>query len=360
MKSKINYILNDEKVFVGLEDSKRTWKICVRSGGHIVSEKSIPSDFNNLLRFLQNSFPECIITLIYEAGFHGFTLHDQLLDEDIKSVVIPPHLVTEEKSNKVKTDKRDARRLAKILETHDYKHGCNVPDKELREDRQISRTIFQIQRKITSTKNQIRRFLEFHGFDNSFPAGAWRETDYKHLADLVSQDKLQMSRSLKLSIEALLSTLNFLQDQKGKLKKELIGLAKKERYITDVEILMSVPGIGEFTAIRLLLEWGDITRFSSGKEFSSFTGMTPTEYSTGDTIRKGHITGQGSKLARSALVEAAWVAIRFDPVLNKKYLDIKKRTRESNIAIVAVARKIAVRIRAILLRQEKYEISVIK
>ena len=123
---------------------------------------------------------------------------------------------------------------------------------------------------------------------------------------------------------------------------------------------MSVPGIGEFTAIRLLLEWGDITRFSSGKKFSSFTGMTPTEYSTGGTQKKGHITGQGSKLARSALVEAAWVAIRFDPVLNKKYLDIKRRTRESNIAIVAVARKIAVRIRAILLRHEKYEISLIK
>jgi transposase len=360
MKTKMNYILTDEKIFVGLEDSKRTWKICVRSGGHIVSEKSMPSSCNNLLRFLEHYFPNCSTTLIYEAGFHGFTLHDQLLDEDIKSVVIPPHLVTEEKSNKVKTDKRDAKRLAKILETHDYKNGCHVPDKELREDRQISRTVFQVQRKITSTKNQIRRFLEFHGLDENFPAGPWRDTNYKHLSNLITAGELKMSHSLQLSIEVLLSTLSFLQNHKKSLKKELTSLANKERYKSDVEILMSVPGIGEFTAIRLLLEWGDITRFSSGKKFSSFTGMTPTEYSTGGTQKKGHITGQGSKLARSALVEAAWVAIRFDPVLNKKYLDIKRRTRESNIAIVAVARKIAVRIRAILLRHEKYEISLIK
>lgn len=360
MKTKMRYTLKGERIFVGLEDSKRTWKICVRSAGHIVSEKSIPSDFNNLLRFLQNSFPECSILLVYEAGFHGFTLHDQLSEENIKCVVIPPHLVTEEKCNRVKTDKRDARRLAKILENHDYKSGCNVPDKELREDRQVSRTIFQIQRKITSTKNQIRRFLEFHGLDNQFPAGSWSDKNYKHLAKLVSEGELELSQSLKISINALISTLVFLQMQIKDLKKELMQLAKKERYLSDVKILISIPGIAEFTAIRLLLEWGDITRFSSGKEFSSFTGMTPQEYSTGDTQHKGHITGQGSKLARAALVEAAWVAIRYDPVLNKKYIDIRHRTREKNIAIVAVARKIAVRIRAILISHELYQIGVVK
>ena len=70
----------------------------------------------------------------------------------------------QEKVNKVKTDKIDARRLAKNLENGDYV-TCHVPDRERREDRQISRTLNQIQCKIVSTKNQIRRFLDFHGLN---------------------------------------------------------------------------------------------------------------------------------------------------------------------------------------------------
>lgn len=360
MSTKMNYTLKGEEIYIGLEDSKRTWKICVRSSGHIVSEKSLPSDFTNLLSYLRKAFPECRINLLYEAGFHGFTLHDQLAEEGIHCVVMPPHLVTEAKSNLTKTDKRDARRLSKILEVHDYKHSCYVPDKEQREDRQISRTTFQIQRKITSTKNQIRRFLEFHGLDDNYPDGPWSDSYYRQLGDNLTNKKMKISQSLTISLEVLLSTLQFLQMKIKELKKELKLLIKKERYNSSVKILMSAPGIGEFTAIRLLLEWGDITRFSNGKEFSSFTGMTPREYSTGDTIRKGHITGQGSNLARSWLVESAWIAIRKDPVLNKKFLDIYRRTRSKKIAIVAVARKIAVRLRAIIVQNSPYEIGVIK
>jgi len=129
---------------------------------------------------------------MYEAGFSGFWLHDYLERDGINCVVIPPAKVTVEKVNKVKTDKRDARRLAKNLENEDYE-GCVVPDKELREDRQISRTLLQMEKDIKATKNRIRKFLDFHGLNDGLPSGRWRTSDY------LSLNSLELCKSLKFS-----------------------------------------------------------------------------------------------------------------------------------------------------------------
>lgn len=131
MKQTINYRVKGEAVFIGLEDSKKSWKLCARSGNHTVHHASIPASFENLREYIRHSYPECTVRVMYEAGFHGFTLHDQLEKEGIDCEVLPPHLLVEQKSNKVKTDKRDAERLARTLETHDYQDSCFVPDSAL-------------------------------------------------------------------------------------------------------------------------------------------------------------------------------------------------------------------------------------
>ena len=97
--------------------------------------------------------------MIYEAGFRGFELYDQLEAAGWDCIVTPPHTVTEEKCQRKKNDRTDCRRLAKNLENGDY-HSCFVPDKELREDRQISRTYEQVQADIRRVFNRIRRTLE--------------------------------------------------------------------------------------------------------------------------------------------------------------------------------------------------------
>lgn len=128
----------------------------------------MPTEYDNLRTFFERKFPECRIQVIYEAGFQGFWLHDLLEHDGIDCIVTPACKVTQEKVNRVKTDKIDARRLAKVLETGDYT-SCWVPDRELREDRQISRTLTQMQRNIVATKNRMRRFLEFHGLNGDLP-----------------------------------------------------------------------------------------------------------------------------------------------------------------------------------------------
>ncbi len=348
----VKTIVKSKKIFIGLEDSKKTWKVCVRSDMMVVHEVSMPAKYDVLKSFLANRFPDCEITVIYEAGFKGFTLHDKLVADGYACVVIPPHKVTEAKVNRVKCDKVDARRLAFVLETDDFV-GCHIPDAELRQDRQVSRTLIQVQKDINRCKNRIRKFLDFHGFDEMLPAGTWYDSDYDALYEL------EMNETLRYCMNIYLQQLKELRAVKKNLRAALRSIAKKERYKRTFKLFESAPGVGWFTAIRLVLEWGeDLSRFSSGKEFASFTGLTPSEYSTGDTIHRGRITGQSNPTVRAWLIECAWTAYKRDPALLRKYLAVLRQTGSKKKAIVAVARKLAVRLRILALTQRPYQLAI--
>ncbi len=352
-----NCILRDERVFVGLEDSKRTWKLCVRSGGIIVHEASMPARYEVLRSYFNNKFPACQVQVMYEAGFAGFGLHDQLAADGWECVVTPPHTVTEEKCQRQKNDRTDCRRLAKNLENGDYRR-CFVPDKQLREDRQISRVTGQVQADIVRVCNRIRRMLEFHGLDQGLPAGRWSGAAYarlqRHLAEI------EISDSLRFSFEIVFRELESLRQLKKELLLQLRKLAQSNRYRESVRLLMSAPGIGMLTAIRLALEWGDVRRFGRKGDFASFLGLVPSDHSTGEQERRGHITKQGNRWVRRWLVEGSWVAVRYDPVLLEKYRRVLRNCGSQKKAIVAVARKLALRLRRVLLSGEPYTVGVVE
>jgi transposase len=349
-----DFVVKGKEVFVGLEDSKKTWKLAVRCEKMLVHQASMEAQYGVLKRYLDHKFPQCIIHLIYEAGFKGFNLYDCLTEEGIDCVVIPPHLVTEEKVNRVKTDKRDAKRLAFILEHHDFKEGCHVPDRERREDRQISRTLIAIQKDIVRTRNRIRKLLDFHGIDVPFP-DKWTRREFGKLKEL------SLPRALKTSLDVLLIQLEQLWDHQKSLRNALRELCRKERYTKAFRIAKSAPGIGWFTAIRLILELGeDVGHFTSGKKIAGFVGLGLTEHSTGETEQKGHITGMGSGFIRSALIENSWVAIRKDPVLLSKFMRVWRGTGSKKKAIVAVARMLIVRLRACLVSGTPYAGGVVQ
>ena len=349
-----DFVVKGKEVFVGLEDSKTTWKIAVRCERMLIHQVAMEARYPVLKRYLENKFPGCSIRLIYEAGFKGFNLYDQLTEDGINCVVVPPHLVTEPKVNKVKTDKRDARRLALVLENHDFKDACHVPDKERREDRQITRTLMAIQKDITRTRNRIHRLLEFHGIETPFTGeGRWGRKEFQTLKDL------PLREPLRISLDVLLTQLEQLWTHQKTLRIALRTLCRKERYRRAFEIARSLPGIGWFTGIRLVLELGeDLTRFASGKKIAGFVGLTPREYSTGETTWKGRITGMGSGFIRAVLVEDSWVAIRKDPVLLSKFTRVWKGTGSKKKAIVAVARMLIIRLRACITSGTPYAIGV--
>jgi transposase len=340
MRKMQEFIAKGKKIFVGLEDSKRTWKVCARCDKMPVDEASMPAKYEVLKAYLEHNFPECDIKVMYEAGLNGFWLHDMLEEDGIDCEVTPPNKLTCAKDDRVKTDKRDARRLAQNLENGDYV-SCKVPDRERREDRQILRTLNQVQKNIKSTKNRIRKLLDYHGLNDGLKIGAWYDKDYLELRNM------KLSKSLKISLDVLLNFLELQLKSEKELMSELHELCEKERYKKGVISKKSAPGFGWLTAIRLTLEWGDMSRFKTGKHIASFAGLTSSEYSSGDTIRRGRITAQSNNQVRSWLIESSWTAIRKDPILREKFLNVLKNTGSKKKAIVAVARKLAVRLWAL-------------
>jgi transposase len=148
-----------------------------------VHQASMPSDYEQLKGYLTNKFPGCDILVMYEAGFKGFDLHDRLVADGYRCVVTPPNKVTQAKDTRVKTDIRDARRLAKNLENGDYV-ACHVPDRERREDREVSRSYEQVKKDIARTKNRLRGLLKFHGIEGYRSKGAWSECEYLSVVNI--------------------------------------------------------------------------------------------------------------------------------------------------------------------------------
>lgn len=354
MRKVQEFILKRKTIFVGLEDSKKTWKICVRHDDMIVHETSLPADYSNLIGYFRNRFPECLIKVIYEAGFRGFGLHDRLVAAGISCVVTPPNKVTIEKDQRHKNDRIDSKRLAKILENGDYK-TCYVPDCERREDRQVSRTLIQIQKDMTATRNRIRKFLEYHGISENLKSGSWSRADYKRLRELTLSDPLQFSLDIQLT------HLEQLEQYRVLILRKLEEISEKERYNETFEIFKSAPGVGWLTAIRLVLEWGeDLSRFPNAKHFGSFVGLTCSEYSTGEQVRYGRITRQSAPFIRAWLIQCAWIAYRRDPVLLHKFQQVVKNNGNRKKAVVAVARKLAVRLYRCAMSKQQYCIGLIE
>ena len=112
-----DFVVRGKEVFVGIEDSKKTWKVAVRCEKMLIHQASMEAEYPVLKQYLKNRFPECTVHVMYEAGFQGFNLFDRLTGDGIDCVVVPPHLVTEPKVNRVKTDRETQNALPSFSKT---------------------------------------------------------------------------------------------------------------------------------------------------------------------------------------------------------------------------------------------------
>jgi len=139
------------------------------------------------------------------------------------------------------------------------------------------------------------------------------------------------------------------------MNKKVIELSRGEKYLDKVRLLRSVPGIGILIAMEILVELPEIERFKSGDELASYLGLTPSEFSTGQYVRQGRITRCGNKRVRTCAVEGSWVLITKDPLMRLKYNKLKAM-KGAKRAIIAIARRLMIRVRRILLSREPYRI----
>ena len=163
--------------------------------------------------------------------------------------------------------------------------------------------------------------------------------------------RLEIDPMLKQVIEMLAKEWIYLDDQIKYLNALLKEQALEQKEVHD--IVESVPGIGTLGARIILNELGDMKQFSNVRKLYSYTGLTPSEYSSGEKKRQGPITRQGKANIRKILVQAAWITIRYDKSLETKYTEISKRSGAKK-AIVAIVRILIGKIRACVRDEKTY------
>jgi transposase len=158
------------------------------------------------------------------------------------------------------------------------------------------------------------------------------------------------------SFNRLLEQYEFLSELVNKQTRILKELAKTHLYRKRVKILTSIPGVGVITAMEILLELQDVSRFRRADQLAAYVGLTPSQYTSGDKLRMGRITGIGKNSVRVVLVEASWWLIRKDKAMRIKYEKIKARAGAKR-AIVAIARNLLLRIRRMILDTQPYALA---
>ena len=338
-------LARNKSVSIGIDVHKASWFVTILVEGNVVFRGNIESFYGHLRRLFDRLI-DCTITVAYEAGCCGFDLYDRLENDDIRCLVVPPSLIEASPGQRVKSDKLDSLKLAKDLADGRLPSIFVLAPKR-RADRELIRTRRQVSNHISDLRRQIKSKLLFHGI--RVPGG--KNWSKKYIATL--RNLLYPFASLRDSILALLDLLAHLSAQLATLNAKVKELSKTEDYSRQTDLLRTIPGIGILTAMTVVTELGEMSRFKDSDHLASFLGLTPSESSSGPKVHRGHITRSGNARVRTALVESSWTLIRRDAGMRRKHKELAIRIG-SKRAIVAIARILSGRIRHMLLNNERY------
>jgi transposase len=239
------------------------------------------------------------LAVSYEAGPGGFALHRLLTSMGVACDVIAPSLIPVRTGDRVKTDKRDAKKLVTLFRAGLLRFVA-PPTVETEGLRDLLRCRDDLRCARTAARNRVlKQLLRHHRIYRD--GTAWTK---KHRAWVNSQ-RLDDPLS-HLALEQILAHLDGIERQLDLLDTELERIAGQDRWAHQAQTLCRFRGVSTLTALGLIAEIGDFARFSHPRELASWLGITPTEYSSGESQHRGHITLAGNKHARRLLVEAAW------------------------------------------------------
>lgn len=334
MKNKYTY--TGKTIFMGIDVHKKTYSISILCDGSLVKRDTIPAYPEKLLAYLRKFFAGSIIKSAYEAGFSGFKLHRILIENGIQNLVVNAASIEVGARDRVKTDKRDSLKIATQLSVGRLK-GVFVPSLEMEDHRELTRLRSTLVKDRNRIAVRLKQKANYHGLigpeDNQRVSKEW--------CNRLRQMKIMPG--LKYAIDEMIEQWDALHERIKKVDRKLEEQADNDEKLEVV--FRSVCGVGKTAARTLANELGDMSQFASERALFSYTGLTPAEYSSGEYVRKGHITRQGRPILRSILVQCSWTAIRYDEDLRgiferiSNYAGVKR-------AIVAVARRLIGRIRA--------------
>ena len=318
--------------FIGLDVHKETIACAVSLPGrdepHYRGEIAHePKVLKRWLERLNDEFGGALLLFCYEAGPCGYGLYRQLTEAGHECQVVAPSLIPKKPGERIKTDRRDALKLSRLLRGGDLT-AVWVPDSEQEAMRDLTRARDDMKSQERKARQQLNAFVLRHG--HHWPRGKtrWTKTHFNWLESIrFEQPWLQIV--LQEYVDAVKAATQRVDDLTDQLMQALPGWS----LAPVVEALVALRGIDKLAATVLLAELGDISRFDSPKQLMSYLGLVPSEHSSGRRRRQGAITLTGNGHARRMLVECAW-SYRFPA---RQTMHLKRKAKEAPEAAKAIA-----------------------
>jgi len=300
------------------------------------------------------------LTFCYEAGPTGYEVYRQIKSLGHECIVVAPSLIPKKPGDRVKTNRRDALSLAKLLRAGELT-AVWVPDRGHEAMRDLTRARETTMMDLRSKRQQISAFLLRQGLHYSEGKKTWTKT---HMNWLASQ-KLEYAEQ-RLVFEEMMLAMRQAQERLERLAQAIRVAVPDWSLAEVVTALMAMRGIDLISAATFLAEIGDPSRFQHPSELMGYLGLVPSENSTGDKIKRGPITKAGNRRARRMLVECAWsyqhpprvgqekqekvaaapravreIAWKAQCRLHGRYRALVRRGKLKTVAVTAVARELA-------------------
>lgn len=313
--------------YTGIDLHRKTsFFTTIDESGQIVKKANLANDENRIMGYLSGLDDET--KLVVESTANWYWLYDLLIDNDFDVVISNPVKTKAIASARIKNDKLDSHMLAQLLRA-DLVASVHASSRKTRQLKEILRHRSKLVRDCVRMKNRIHAIMA----KNNLTAPASDLFGKKGLAFL---QQASLPAYHRQQVQTYLGLYQLIKEQVSVLTADIHRRAKDS---APAQLLMTIPGVGPITAMYMLAEIEDISRFPSYRNLASYAGLVPSLDASADKQRLGRITKQGSPHLRTALVEAAQASTRTKSKLN---IFFRRRIVRSGYqkAIVATAHKI--------------------
>ena len=319
-------------IFVGLDVHAETIAVAVaEAGGEVRSVGTIPNRLESVRKLVHKLGPVTKLKACYEAGPTGYVLYWQLTQLGVACDVIAPSLVPAKAGDRVKTDRRDAEKLARCLRAGELT-AVWVPDEAHEALRDLVRAREAAKKDQLKARHRLGKFLLRHG---KRPEGlkAWTKQYMEWIKAKVHFNQ----PALEATLTDYLEEVDHCAARIVKLEKaidEAVQQAPPEIRAV-IEALQALRGVAQTTAATIVSELGSLSRFENPRQLMGYSGLVPREHSSGNKVQRGGITKTGNGHLRRVVMESAW-AYQHRPNVTGFLL-----RRQKNLKLSEEAKKIA-------------------
>ena len=321
--------MKDHITYVGMDVHKEKIRVAmIEPDGKDLVEWSQKNSSASLIRRLKKKATGTLLCC-YEAGPCGYALQRALEKAGIQCLVVAPSLIPRKPGERIKTDRRDARKLARFLRSGDLTE-VHPPTTEEESVRDVCRAREDAKEDLLRSRHRLQKYLLRRGIIYTRGKRSWTRGHRVWLRSLSFTDETD-----RLVFEDYLRMVEYLEERVRDWQEALAELSQKEPYATVVGYLRCFRGIDTVTAMTIAAELHGFMRFGSPRELMSYLGLVPGEHSSGEARRQGSITKAGNGHVRRVVVEAAW-HYRHVPAVSKL---LKARRKNQPEWVVATAEK---------------------